>query len=174
MAVLFGPGLGRQPVEGALLADTNAADQAPIVVQAVDSQAGNLMEFRDASGAVLSSVDITGAFGGAAGLAGAVILAPDTAGRNTVQPAADADAGLILKGHSATQSAAVLDVQTSAGASTLQVVHDKIGAFSAPPVVQQVGASAAAIAGITDANAKAAVSALQTALANLGWVTSPA
>lgn len=115
MAVLFGPGLGRQPAEGALLADTNPVDQAPIVVQAVDSQAGNLLEFRDPSGAVLSSVDITGAFGGAAGLAGAVILAPASAGRNTIQPAADADAGLILKTHSATQTAPLFQTQDSGG-----------------------------------------------------------
>lgn len=50
----------------------------------------------------------------------------------------------------------------------------KFGFFNATPVAQQTGASAAGIAAITDANAKAAVSALQTALANLGFVTAPA
>ena len=46
--------------------------------------------------------------------------------------------------------------------------------FGAPVVGQQVGASAAGIASIADANAKAAVGALQAALAALGIVTSPA
>jgi hypothetical protein len=49
-----------------------------------------------------------------------------------------------------------------------------MGFFGAAAVVRQVGASTAGIAAITDANAKAAVQALQTALANLGLVTSPA
>ncbi len=57
----------------------------------------------------------------------------------------------------------------------LQLAGDnKIGFFAAAPVVKQTGASAAGIAAILDANAKAAVGALQTALANLGLVTSPA
>ncbi len=51
---------------------------------------------------------------------------------------------------------------------------NKIGLFGAAPVVQQVGASAAGLAAIVDPNAKAALTALQTALANLGLVTSPA
>jgi hypothetical protein len=50
----------------------------------------------------------------------------------------------------------------------------RIGFLGAAAVVRQVGASAAAIAAITDPNAKAAIQALQTALANLGLVTSPA
>lgn len=49
-----------------------------------------------------------------------------------------------------------------------------IGFLGATAVVRQTGASAAGIAAITDASAKAAVTALQTALANLGLVTSPA
>lgn len=297
MAVLFGPGLGRQPAEGALLADTNPVDQAPIVVQAVDSQSGNLMEFRDPSGAVLSAVDVTGAFSGAgASPSGAVILAPASAGRNTIQPTVDTAEGLVIQGHSATQSARLLRVtdhtavnsllqvrepntgngfsvvaangatgdvalwalnnisgdatpvfQTISGdaAGNPQITSFEIGAgltnnspqaivaylpdsngdqqriaawapyfrvntsgsyrgglrisvqdhttdsvameatgdgagnpqvgfLGATAVSRQVGASAAGIAAITDANAKAAVSALQTALANLGLVTSPA
>lgn len=49
-----------------------------------------------------------------------------------------------------------------------------VGFLGTAPVAQQIGASAAAIAAITDANAKAAISALQTALAAFGLVTSPA
>lgn len=49
-----------------------------------------------------------------------------------------------------------------------------IGFLGTVPVVRQAGASAAGIAAITDANAKAAVSALQSALAALGLITSPA
>ncbi len=50
----------------------------------------------------------------------------------------------------------------------------EIGFLGAAAVVRQVGASAAGIAAIVDPNAKAAVQALQTALSNLGLVTSPA
>lgn len=50
----------------------------------------------------------------------------------------------------------------------------QIGFLGAAPVVRQTGASAAGIAAITDANARTTVGALQTALANLGLVTSPA
>ena len=265
MAVLFGPGLGRQPAEGALLADTNAADQVPIVVQAVDSQAGNLMEFRDASGNVLSSVDVTGAIGGAAALAGAVILAPATSGRNVIRPTVDAT-GLTVKAFSDTQLFSIFRVANTAGGAYLDVLsggmtirqlndattntvsdiellsHNTsgtaadgfgqgfhfsgqtssgatqdmsridtlwataadatrkarlvlsvfdtavreglrieasgsvpmVGFLGAAAVVRQTGASAAGIAAVTDANAKAALTALQTALANLGLVTSPA
>lgn len=49
-----------------------------------------------------------------------------------------------------------------------------LGFFGANAVVRQTGASAAGIAAIIDPNAAAAVGALQTALANLGFVTSPA
>jgi hypothetical protein len=50
----------------------------------------------------------------------------------------------------------------------------KIGFFNTATVVQQAGASAAGIAAIADANALAAVQALQAALAAYGLVTSPA
>lgn len=50
----------------------------------------------------------------------------------------------------------------------------RIGFLGAAAVPRQIGASAAALAAITDPNAKAALQALQTALANLGLVTSPA
>lgn len=49
-----------------------------------------------------------------------------------------------------------------------------LGFLGGAAVVKQTGASAAGIAAITDANARAAVSALQTALANFNLVTSPA
>jgi hypothetical protein len=52
--------------------------------------------------------------------------------------------------------------------------NSKFGVFGAAAVAQQTGASAAGIAAIVDPNAAAAVAALQTALANLGFVTSPA
>jgi hypothetical protein len=50
----------------------------------------------------------------------------------------------------------------------------RLGFLGAAAVVRQTGASAAGIAAITDANAKAAVNALQVALAALGLITSPA
>jgi hypothetical protein len=69
----------------------------------------------------------------------------------------------------------LIDAQSGAGTNiALQVGAGNEGFFGATPVAQQTGASAAGIAAITDANAKAAVQALQTALANLGFVTSPA
>lgn len=49
-----------------------------------------------------------------------------------------------------------------------------VGFLGAAAVVRQAGASATGIAAIIDVNAKAAVSALQTALAAYGLVTSPA
>ena len=49
-----------------------------------------------------------------------------------------------------------------------------IGFLGGAAVVRQAGASAAGIAAITDANAKAAITALQAALAAYGLVTSPA
>jgi len=59
-------------------------------------QSGALLRFLDETGVVLSSVDATGAFtGAAASPAGAVILAPATAGRNTIQPTADVTSLLI-------------------------------------------------------------------------------
>lgn len=48
------------------------------------------------------------------------------------------------------------------------------GVFGAATVGQQTGASAAGIASITDSAAKAAITALQNALHNLGFVTAPA
>jgi hypothetical protein len=69
----------------------------------------------------------------------------------------------------------IIDNQTGAGTNiAISVGTGNHGFFGATPVAQQTGASAAGIAAITDANAKAAVQALQTALANLGFVTSPA
>ena len=50
----------------------------------------------------------------------------------------------------------------------------RIGFLGGAAVVKQVGASAAGIAAITDANAKAAITALQAALAAYNLVTSPA
>lgn len=52
-------------------------------------------------------------------------------------------------------------------------VSVEIGFLGAIPVSRQIGASAAAIAAIVDPNVKSAISALQTALAALGLVTSP-
>ena len=49
-----------------------------------------------------------------------------------------------------------------------------IGFFGSAAVVKQTGASAAGIAAIVDANALAAIQAIQTALANYGLLTSPA
>src|SRR5207245_4787143 len=50
----------------------------------------------------------------------------------------------------------------------------KFGLFNTSPIVKQAGASAAGIAAVIDANAKAALTALQAALAAYGLVTSPA
>jgi len=49
-------------------------------------------------------------------LSQAVILAPDSVDRNLIQPTADANKGLALKGHSATQAAMLLEIQDSIGA----------------------------------------------------------
>lgn len=58
---------------------------------------------------------------GASVLANAVILAPDSATRNTIQPTADANEGLIIQPHSATHSVALLDVQMTGGGSYFAV-----------------------------------------------------
>ena len=268
MSVVFGPGISRQPAEGVLLADTNAADRSPFVVQAVDTQTGNLMECRDPSGNVLFSIDSSGTPSGGAAVGAAVILAPAASARNVIQPTVDSATGLTIRAHSATQTANLLQVSNfdgthpfvsvgatgrfavdndpsnapgtplftvfddSAGATQNQILtvtaagggfsifavnavttdvcllvdgmtgttanllqvgtddhlsrffigpagelgHDgtKAGFFSSAPVVKQAGASAAGIAAVTDANAKAALTALQAALAAYGLVTSPA
>jgi hypothetical protein len=65
--------------------------------------------------------------------------------------------------------------QTGAGTNiAMQIGAGNIGFHNVTPKAQQTGASAVGIAAIIDINAKAAVSALQTALANYGLVTSPA
>jgi hypothetical protein len=51
---------------------------------------------------------------------------------------------------------------------------NSVGFFNVGPVTRQVGASAAGIAAIADASAKAAITALQNALAAYGLVTAPA
>jgi hypothetical protein len=70
------------------------------------------------------------------------------------------------------------DVNVGFGRLALRLEADgaapRVGFLGAAAVVRQAGASAAGIAAITDPNAKAAIQALQTALANLGLVTSPA
>lgn len=139
MSVIFGPGIGMQPAQGSLVEDTNPVDQAPIVVQATDTQSGNLMEFRSPSGTLLSAVDVNGAIGGAAGLAGAVILAPASAGRNTIQPAADAVDGLTIKGHSPTQSSPLLQFENSVGAVTGSVTP--LGAVRGQQLVGKLSVS---------------------------------
>ena len=133
MSVIFGPGIGQPPAQGSLVADTNAADKSPVVVQATDSQAGNLMEFRSPSGTLLSSVDVTGAFGGSAGLNGAVILAPAAAGRNTIQPTLDTVDALTIKGHSATQSMALLIVQPDPTNALAQFIVGSLGGVTVHP-----------------------------------------
>lgn len=52
---------------------------------------------------------------GAPDLSAAVILAPNTPTRNTIQPAADANAGLIIQEHSATQGAPLLQLASTGG-----------------------------------------------------------
>ncbi len=61
---------------------------------------------------------------------------------------------------------------TKIGTATTQ----KLGFFNSAPVVQQVGASAAGIAGIIDPAARAAIAAIQAALqpSGLGLITAPA
>jgi hypothetical protein len=49
-------------------------------------------------------------------LSPAVILAPNTPTRNTIQPTADTNLGLIIKAHSPTQSGILLDILMSTGA----------------------------------------------------------
>lgn len=121
MSVIFGPGIGQPPPQGSLVNDTNAADKSPVVVQATDTQTGNLLEFRSPSGALLSAIDVNGAIGGGAGLTGAVILAPNIVGRNTIQPTVDTAEGIVIKGHSPTQSASLLGVKNSAGVSLCDI-----------------------------------------------------
>ncbi len=60
------------------------------------------------------------------------------------------------------------------GGAVLGVAGGKAALFGGTPVLQQTGASAAGIAAITDSAAKAAITALQTALHNLNAVTAPA
>lgn len=52
--------------------------------------------------------------------------------------------------------------------------NPRLGLLGAAAVARQTGASAAGIAAVSDANAKAALTALQSALAAYGLVTSPA
>lgn len=94
-------------------------------------------------------------------------------GLNIFRSSAVGETPFIVRGF-AGQTATLLDVQTSAAASIFAVGQNKIGAFGTAPVAQQAGASAAGIAAVIDANAKAALTALQAALAAYGLVTSPA
>lgn len=67
------------------------------------------------------------------------------------------------------------DFSFDASAGTkLGATGQKVGFLGATPVVRQAGASATGIAAVLDANAKAALTALQAALAAYGLVTSPA
>lgn len=273
MAVIWGPGVERSP----LMTACGIPERNPVCIQAVPGQTGDILRLLDANGAILSSWDVNGASSGA-NLSGAVILAPASVDRNLIQPTNDANHGLRIRGHSATQTASPILVETAAQnplfsvdndghtvfaaspTSSSNVIFDiidgvagpftdvvqvlrsglgstfgiwevfsnhdtdtlvqlfgnsatqsgrfleiypdrntltthingkgdltvgaslvaeagatpKIGFLGAATVVRQTGASAAGIGAITDANAKAAVTALQTALANLGLVTSPA
>lgn len=89
------------------------------------TQSAALQRFEDSLGNLLSSVDASGAFtGAAASPSGAVILAPATAGRNTIQPTVDTAEGLVIKGHSATQSARLLRVTDHAATGSLLSVRE--------------------------------------------------
>jgi hypothetical protein len=177
-----------------LQGDLSARDQSPIRVSAIKGQTGNLLEFGDENGTLLSAIDVTGAITGvSASPAGAVILAPAASARNVIQPTAVGVIPLTLKAF-AGQTAVLLQFQDSTGAAQMSVAANgrdwvldtatgtkwgtattqKQSWFNAVPVVQQAGASAAAIAAITDANAKSAVTALQAALSTFGFITSPA
>jgi hypothetical protein len=56
----------------------------------------------------------------------------------------------------------------------VEIGNNTLAFFDTAPVAKQVGASAAGIASITDAAAKAAITALQNALAAYALVTAPA
>lgn len=74
-----------------------------------------------------------------------------------------------------TATALLIDNQTGAGTNiAMKIGTGNLGFNGSTPVAKQTGASAAGIAAIVDANARAAIGALQTALANYGFVTSPA
>lgn len=84
------------------------------------------------------------------------------------------DIALRVRGAPA-QVVAIFSVQTDGGStSVFDVGPDTIGAFGATPVTKRTGASAAGIAAVTDANAKAALTAIQAALNTLGFITAPA
>jgi len=94
-------------------------------------------------------------------------------GRNQFNASAATQIPLVLQGFAA-HSTSIFHVQNSGGGAIFVVGQNTIGAFGATPVGQRVGASAAGIAAIVDANAQAAIAALQAALNTLGFVTAPA
>src|SRR5690349_19586632 len=82
----------------------------PFIIRGHSStQSAPLLRFETDQGVLLSSVDSTGAFtGAAASPSGAVILAPDSATRNRIIPTADGFGCLILNEHSNGQTADLL------------------------------------------------------------------
>lgn len=110
MSYISGPGrLGIKPLNS----ECGVPEQQAVRVDQV-SGTNNLLEFYDIAGNLLSFVDNTGAFGGGAGLAGAVILLPTTSARNVIQPSGAAVIPLISKGF-AGQTADLQEWQDSAG-----------------------------------------------------------
>jgi len=126
MSIISGAGTtGAGVPPRSITGDVTPTDRAPIRIQAVPGQGGNLLELVDALGNLVGSWDIAGVIAATlspADLAGAVILAPNTPTRNTVQPTADADPGLIIKQGSATQSASLLETQSPSGAALTKIM----------------------------------------------------
>lgn len=115
MSIIFGPGVGKPPVNTPpdTLPDSTPNDKLPVVVQLVPGQVGNMLEFRDTAGAVLSFVDNTGDFSGLAPT-GAVTLTPSTSARNVVQSTVGTATPLTVKAQ-AGQSVRLLEWQDSGG-----------------------------------------------------------
>jgi len=116
MSIIFGPGVGNPPLNTPpdTLPDSTPNDRLPVVVQLVPGQTGNLLEFRDTAGVVLSFIDSSGDFSGLAPV-GAVTLTPATTARNTIQPTVDNAECLVLKAHSPTQSVRLMEWEKSDG-----------------------------------------------------------
>ena len=112
MSYISGPGAG----EAVTLGRTGVVERNPIVIQKVSGQSGPLLQCIDVDGVtVLAQIGADGSISGGSSLAGAVILAPATAGRNTIQPTANNVDVLTIKPHTTSQSVPLINIDTTGG-----------------------------------------------------------
>lgn len=87
-----------------------------LVVQGLASQSGNLQEWLNSAGTILSRIGATGAFAGPAGSAS--LLPNSDTGGFLVNTNADANKGLVIRRNSATQTANLFETQNESGVAT--------------------------------------------------------